>query len=101
MNPGYKTNITEAMVEQMAREMIISGRGDPCMRVFKGEPRAFATPIGTVFLAPPEAPVELWTLHVGIARRALEVAQRVVEDSLGTLTFSSETDMVTVTKKTA
>lgn len=73
-----KPEISEDMIEEMARQMILFGRGTPNMKVFKGEPRMFGTPEGPVFALPSEEPVEIWTLYTNSARYALGMARTIV-----------------------
>lgn len=81
------TQISDELVEKMAKEMILLGGGQPELPIFKGEPRMFGTPQGPVFQAPIDQPVPMWTLYTGSARKALEMAQGILEDAMGAVSI--------------
>lgn len=93
---SYRTSITDAHVEKMARAMILIAGGEPDLMVYVGEPQMFGTPMGAVSVPPAGEPVAMWTLYTGSARKALEIAQGIVEDQFGAVTFNSASEPVAV-----
>lgn len=72
-------DISEDLIEKMAREMIHHGGGNPDLNVIPGEPRMFGTPVGAVYEVSLIDPVPMWTLYRASARTALELASKVLQ----------------------
>jgi len=84
------------VIEKLARQMILSFKGDPDMLVQPGTPQVYGTPAGDAFAITPPAAVPMWTLYKATARNVYEIAKTVIEqDKPGQLLESVKPFMLT------
>lgn len=74
------------VTERLARELILSCKGDPDMMVQPGTPQVYGTPQGDAFAVAPGAAVPLWKLYQPMARKVLEISRTVdAKDKIHTI----------------
>jgi len=75
------------LTEKLARELILSCKGDPDMMVQPGTPQVYGTPQGDAFAVTAGAAVPLWKLYQPMARKVLAIAREVdAQDKIDTIT---------------